>query len=65
MNGLREMGLMAFAEQGSLNIIHGSTVATNATLEGKLARTVFITNRGFGDMLKLARQTRPKLYALE
>ena len=65
MNGLREMGLTAFAEQGSLNIIHGSTVATNATLEGKLARTVFITNRGFGDMLKLARQTRPKLYALE
>ena len=50
---------------GELNIIHGSTVATNATLEGKVAKTVFVTNYGFGDMLRLARQTRPKLYALE
>ncbi len=65
MNGIRALGLMPLAEDGGLYIVHGSTVATNATLEGKLARTVFITNHGFGDMLQLARQTRPKLYALE
>ena len=65
MNGLRAMGLATSVEQGDLHVIHGSTVATNATLEGNLARTVFVTNHGFGDMLQLARQTRPKLYALE
>ncbi len=46
-------------------IVHGSTVATNAVLEGKGARTAFITNRGFADMLTIGRQTRSELYALE
>ena len=52
-------------ESGALQIIHGSTVATNATLEGKVARTAYVTNSGFADTLRLARQTRPQLYALE
>ena len=65
LNGIRAMGLEALAKGGGLHIIHGSTVATNAVLEGKLAKTVFITNYGFGDLLQLARQTRPQLYALE
>ena len=65
LNGIRAMGLEAQAQSGGIHIIHGSTVATNAVLEGNLARTVFITNRGFADMLRLARQTRPQLYALE
>lgn len=59
------MGLREKLKRGGLHIIHGSTVATNAALEGNTARTAFITNYGFGDMLMLARQTRPKLYALE
>lgn len=45
-------------------LIHGSTVATNALLEGKGARTVFITNRGFADVLTIGRQARPALYDL-
>ena len=65
LNGIRAMGLEASALNGELQIVHGSTVATNAVLEGKLARTAFITNYGFADMLRLARQTRPQLYALE
>ena len=65
LSGIRAMGLTTLAQNGDLQIIHGSTVATNAVLEGKLAKTVFITNRGFGDLLQLARQTRPALYALE
>lgn len=65
LNGIRAMGLEELARGGTLQIIHGSTVATNAVLEGKLAKTVFITNYGFADMLRLARQTRPQLYALE
>ena len=38
--------------------MHGSTVATNATLEGKGARTLYVTNRGFTDVLRIARQAR-------
>lgn len=65
MQGIQEMGLAELASSGDLNIVHGSTVATNAALEGKGARTVFITNLGFGDMLSIGRQTRPALYSLE
>ncbi len=63
--GIRGLGLSRKLESGDLHVIHGSTVATNAVLEGKVAKTVFITNHGFKDMLRLARQTRPVLYALE
>lgn len=41
---------------------HGSTVATNAMLEGKMARVGLITTRGFRDLLEIRRQTRPSLY---
>ena len=45
--------------------VHGSTVATNAVLERKGARTALITTKGFRDVLAIGRQTRPKLYDLE
>ena len=61
LKGLEDLGVAGSAVQ----MIHGSTVATNALLERKGARTAFVTNRGFGDLLTLARQTRPRLYALE
>jgi len=48
-----------------LHVIHGSTVATNAVLQGKGVKTVFITNRGFKDMLTIGRQARPHLYDLQ
>ncbi len=63
--GIHGLELSEKLERGELHIIHGSTVATNAILEGKVAKTVFVTNYGFKDMLRLARQTRPALYALE
>ncbi|HZI94443.1 MAG TPA: hydantoinase/oxoprolinase family protein [Patescibacteria group bacterium] len=46
-------------------VIHGSTVATNAMLEGKTARIAFVTNRGFEDLLEIGRQARPDLYNLD
>lgn len=46
----------------NLEIIHGSTVATNAFLERKGARTLLITTSGFEDVLFIGRQNRPKLY---
>ena len=51
--GIEAMGLSGAAERGTLHIIHGSTVATNAALEGKNAPTAYVTNYGFGDTLKM------------
>ncbi len=45
-------------------IVHGSTVATNALLERKGAITALITTEGFGDVLEIGRQNRPDLYDL-
>ena len=39
-------------------IIYGSTIATNTLLEGKLARSCFVTNVGFEDIFRLGRQNR-------
>jgi N-methylhydantoinase A len=43
---------------------HGMTVATNALLEGRAARTALIATDGFTDLVELARQNRPELYRL-
>ncbi|MBI3681305.1 MAG: hydantoinase/oxoprolinase family protein [Acidobacteria bacterium] len=45
-------------------VIHGSTVATNALLERKGARTAFVTTAGFEDLLHIGRQNRAALYDL-
>ena len=45
-------------------IIHGTTVATNAMLEGKTARTALVTTRGFRDVLEIGRMHRENLYHL-
>lgn len=45
-------------------IVHGTTTATNAVIEGEGARTGLITTRGFRDVLELGRRTRPHLYGL-
>jgi N-methylhydantoinase A len=42
--------------------IHGTTVATNALLEHKGARTALLTTEGFEDVLHIGRQNRPRLY---
>jgi N-methylhydantoinase A len=43
---------------------HGMTVATNALLEGRGARTAFVATEGFTDIVALGRQDRPELYRL-
>ena len=43
---------------------HGTTVATNALLERRGARTSFVANEGFEHLLHLRRQTRAHLYRL-
>ena len=61
LQGLRQLGIDA----GRLRLVHGSTVATNTVLEGKGAATLYITNRGLGDVLRIGRQHREALYDLQ
>ena len=55
-------GLEQFQNLKASKIIHGSTVATNALLERKGAKTALITTQGFKDILLIGRQNRPSLY---
>ncbi|MBM3284676.1 MAG: hydantoinase/oxoprolinase family protein, partial [Candidatus Aminicenantes bacterium] len=58
LRGLKESGVLA----EKLDVIHGSTVATNALLERKGAKLAFLTTAGFEDLLEIGRQTRRELY---
>jgi N-methylhydantoinase A len=62
LQGIRELGI---TPDSTLHIVHGSTVATNAVLEGKGVRTAYIGNRGLGDVLLIGRQARRELYNLQ
>lgn len=61
-------GMKQIVEETNINLsdlsffIHGTTVATNALLEQKGAKTALLTTNGFKDVLQIGRQTRPKLY---
>jgi len=62
-------GLTRICEQtGSqfdeLEVVHGTTVGTNALLQRRGARTALITTKGFEDVLVIGRQARPELYNL-
>src|SRR5580765_2788366 len=52
----------AVGAEGVERFTHGTTIATNALLERKGARTAFVTNAGFEHLLHLRRQTRAQLY---
>ena len=56
------------AETGSrldqIEIVHGTTVGTNALLQRRGARTALVTTHGFEDVLAIGRQARPELYNL-
>ena len=65
LQGIAELGLSDVAADVQFYIVHGSTVATNAVLEGKGVRTAFITNRGLRDLLSIGRQARKELYNLQ
>ncbi len=55
----------SIAPESIEHVVHATTVATNAIIEGKTAKTAFITTEGFRDMLEIARQIRPSLYDLQ
>lgn len=58
-------GLAQVAPEGAREVIHGTTVATNAIIERQGARVALVTTRGFADVIEIGRQDRPDLYSLE
>ncbi|GAC1415278.1 MAG: hydantoinase/oxoprolinase family protein [Acidobacteriaceae bacterium] len=58
LSGLAEMA----AGQAVSEVVHGTTVATNAVLECKVARVALVTTKGFEDVLLIGRQARSELY---
>lgn len=61
LTGIREL----LGESASdFELVHGTTVGTNALLERKGARTALLTTEGFEDVLEIGRQNRPGLYQL-
>ncbi|MFW6011597.1 MAG: hydantoinase/oxoprolinase family protein [Desulfosalsimonas sp.] len=58
-------GLLEIPGALDARIVHGSTVATNAVLEKKGAKTALVTNKGFEDVVVIGRQRREKLYDLK
>ncbi|SFB74404.1 N-methylhydantoinase A [Nocardioides terrae] len=60
--GLGLIGLGAEDGQAIAAVSHGTTVATNQLLEGKVDRLGFITNTGYEAMLEIARQSVPDGY---
>ena len=61
LQGIKDLGI----NETDLMLVHGSTVATNALLEGKGVATAYITNVGLADVLSIGRQTRRELYNLQ
>ncbi len=46
-------------------LLHGTTIATNAVLERRLARGVLLSTAGFEDVLEITRHVRRELYAVD
>ena len=58
-------GLEALGGSGAdTHVVHGTTVALNAMLTGRVAKTALVTGAGFRDLVEIGRQERPDIYAL-
>ncbi len=61
--GISEILSLAAARPGDVGHFgHGTTVATNALIEGKIAPTALVTTQGFRDILEIRRQRQPHNY---
>ena len=63
--GLRRAAREAGVPVRDLEVVHGTTVGTNALLERRGARAALVTNKGFEDVLVIGRQARGSLYDLD
>lgn len=65
VEGLRRVARETGARLTDLEVVHGTTVGTNALLERRGARAALVTTKGFEDVLVIGRQARGSLYDLD
>ncbi|MCA1626580.1 MAG: hydantoinase/oxoprolinase family protein, partial [Acidobacteria bacterium] len=65
VGGLRRIAEDAGVHLAEIEVVHGTTVGTNALLERRGARVGLVTTAGFEDVLEIGRQARPRLYDLD
>ncbi|CAN5308366.1 hydantoinase/oxoprolinase family protein [soil metagenome] len=65
VEGLRQIAGETGARLREIEVVHGTTVGTNALLERRGARVGLVTTAGFEDVLEIGRQARPSLYDLD
>jgi len=63
-NGLKRIAEITGVQLSHLDVVHGTTVGTNALLQRRGARIALVTTSGFEDVLVIGRQARPELYNL-
>lgn len=64
VEGLGMIAELTSTNAAPLEVVHGTTVGTNALLQRRGARTALVTTKGFEDVLEIGRQARPELYNL-
>ena len=63
VEGCRELGRRHGVDIAALSrLCHGTTVATNALIQGRGGKLALVVTKGFRDLLEIGRQVRPKLY---
>ena len=63
--GLQQVSSRTGIPPNQIEVIHGTTVGTNALLERRGARTALVTTEGFEDVIEIGRQARAELYNLD
>jgi N-methylhydantoinase A len=63
-DGLRKIIAGAGFDVREIEVVHGTTVGTNALLQRRGARVALVTTAGFEDVIEIGRQARPELYNL-
>ena len=64
LEGLRRVAELTHTTLSDIEVVHGTTVGTNALLQRRGARMALVTTAGFEDVLEIGRQARPELYNL-
>jgi N-methylhydantoinase A len=63
--GLNRIAAETGTSLNAIEVVHGTTVGTNALLQRRGARVALVTTAGFEDVIEIGRQARPELYNLD
>jgi N-methylhydantoinase A len=63
-DGLKRIVEETLLPLNQIEVVHGTTVGTNALLQRRGARIALVTTTGFEDVIEIGRQARPELYNL-